>query len=201
VTEQDEISVPKGTILFRQGDPSDSMFVVASGRIRLTLGAGAEVREIGTLGAGDFFGEISLLTGAERTATAEVIEDSRLLVVGRDAFRMMVQDDLATVTRMLSAQGERLSRTNDPIQDGVQRLARCRVIAAVLRTLGAAMRLPCRLSVAGLAADFTAPLDALERIVDELVARGAGTRHDDAWTLSTQGEVDALIAALAVYAG
>ena len=201
MTEQDEISVPKGTILFRQGDPSDSMFVVASGRIRLTLGAGAEVREIGTLGAGDFFGEISLLTGAERTATAEVIEDSRLLVVGRDAFRMMVQDDLATVTRMLSAQGERLSRTNDPIQDGVQRLARCRVIAGVLRTLGAAMRLPCRLSVAGLAADFVAPLDALERIVDELVARGAGTRHADVWELTTPAEVDALIAALGAYAG
>ena len=201
MTEHDEIAVPKGTILFRQGDPSDSMFVLASGRIRLTLGTGAEVREIGTLGPGDFFGEISLLTGAARTATAEVVEDSRLLVVGRDAFRMMVQDDLATVTRMLSAQGERLSRTNDPIQDGIQRLARCRVIAGALRGLGAQMRLPCRLSVAGLAADFKAPLDALERIVDELVTRGAGTRHGDRWELATSPEVDALIAALVGYAG
>ena len=201
MTEHDEISVPKGTILFRQGDPSDSMFVVGAGRIRLTLGTGAEVREIGTLGPGDFFGEISLLTGAARTATAEVVEDSRLLVVGRDAFRMMVQDDLATVTRMLSAQGERLSRTNDPIQDGVQRLARCRVIAAALRALGAGVRLPCRLSVARLAADFAAPLDALERIVDELAARGAGTRHDDHWEVTTPTDVDALIAALSAYAG
>jgi CRP-like cAMP-binding protein len=196
----DEIQVPKGTILFRQGDTSDSMFVVAAGRIRLTLGAGAEIREIGTLGPGDFFGEISLLSGAARTATAEVIEDSRLLEVGRDAFKMMVQDDLAMVTRMLSAQGERLSRTNDPIQDGIQRLARCRVIALALGELGAAMRLPCRLSLAGLAADFHAPSDALERIVDELVARGAGARHNGSWEISTPAEVDAMIRALAAYA-
>ena len=41
-----EIEVPKGTVLFRQGDPSDTMFVVEAGRVRLTLGSGAEVREI-----------------------------------------------------------------------------------------------------------------------------------------------------------
>src|SRR5204863_443629 len=90
MTANDEIEVRKGTVLFRQGDPSDTMFVVAAGRIRLTLGSGAEVREIGLLGPGDFFGEISLLSGAARTATAEAAEDSRLLVVGRDAFKMMV---------------------------------------------------------------------------------------------------------------
>src|SRR5437660_1347267 len=38
----DQIEVPKGTILFRQGDSSDTMFVVDKGRVRLTLGAGAE---------------------------------------------------------------------------------------------------------------------------------------------------------------
>jgi CRP-like cAMP-binding protein len=199
MTTDDEIVVPAGTVLFRQGDPSDSMFVLAEGRIRLTLGTGAEVREIGTLGPGDFFGEISLLTGAQRTATAEVIEDSRLLVVGRDAFKMMVQDDLTTVTRMLSAQGERLSRTNEPIQDSVQRLARCRVIARALDAVGAAMRLPCRLPLAGMASDLGVPLDALERIVDELVARGAGTRGNGTWHIASQREVDALIAALRTY--
>ncbi len=98
MSQEQEIDVRKGTVLLRQGDPSESMFVVATGRVRLTLGSGAEMREIGVMGPGDFFGELSLLSGGERSATAEAIEDSRLLVVGRDAFSMLLQDDLATVT-------------------------------------------------------------------------------------------------------
>jgi len=201
MSANDEIDVRKGTVLFRQGDPSDTMYVVAAGRVRLTLGAGAEVREIGVLGPGEFFGEISLLSGESRSATAEVIEDSRLLVVGRDAFNMLVQDDLETVTRMLSAQGARLTRTNDPIQDGLQRLARVRVIARGLREVGAGMRLPVSLPLAALATVLRVPADALSGIIVELVARGAGTLDAAGWTIATREHVDALIAALLVHAG
>lgn len=197
----DEIVVTRGTVLFRQGDPSESMFVVAEGRVRLTLGSGGEMREIGVLGPGDFFGEISLLSGEGRSATAEVIEDSRLLVVRRDAFNMLVQDDLETVTRMLNAQGARLGRTNEPIQDGVQRLFRVRVIARALRGVGAAMRLPWRATLAAVAADLQAPVDSLTAIVAELTARGAGRLDAEVWTVADAAHVDALIALLGSYGG
>jgi CRP-like cAMP-binding protein len=197
----EEIEVPKDTVLFRQGDPSDTMFVVAAGRVRLTLGSGAEVREIGVVGPGEFFGEISLLSGGERSATAEVIEDSRLLVVGRGAFSMLVQDDLETVTRMLSEQGARLIRTNASIQDGVQRMARVRVIARGLREVGVAMRVPVSLRLDALAIVFDVPPEALSGIVTELVARGAGMSDAGTWTIANHAHVEALIAALVVYAG
>jgi hypothetical protein len=63
------------------------------------------------------------------------------------------------------------------------------------------MRLPCRLSVADLAADLGAPADALEPIIGELVGRGAGTLAGGHWQIVTPAEVDALIAALGAYAG
>ncbi len=201
MSQEQEIDVRKGTVLFRQGDPSESMFVVATGRVRLTLGSGAEMREIGVMGPGDFFGELSLLSGGERSATAEAIEDSRLLVVGRDAFSMLLQDDLATVTRMLNAQGVRLSRTNDPIQDAMQRLMRIRVIARGLRELGAATRVPVSIPLDSLAVVLRVPLDALAAIVADLTARGAGTHDAANWTLENHVHVDALIAALVVHAG
>lgn len=201
MSSPDEIAVPQGTVLFRQGDPSDSMFVVASGRVRLLLGGGAEEREIGILGPGDFFGELSLLSREYRTATAEVIEDSRLLVLERDAFRMLVQDDLETVTRMLSTQGARLSRADEVIQDGVQRLARVRVIARALRGVSAAMRTPWRVTVKALAADLRVPADALAVILGELTARGAGTLEGGVWNITNATEVEALIALLGAYAG
>lgn len=201
MTGNEEVNVPKGTVLFRQGDASDAMFVVHAGRVRLTLGSGAEMREISVVGPGEFFGEISLLSGAGRTATAEVIEDSRLLVIGRDAFHMLVQDDLTTVTRMLSEQGLRLSRTNDPIQEGLQRLARVRIIARGLREVGAAMKLPATIALDALALELSVPPQALGAIVDELVARGAGWYTGGTWTIATPTHVDALILELVACAG
>ena len=200
MSTDDEIEVPKGTVLFRQGDPSDTMFVVAEGRVRLTLGSGAEVREVAVLGPGEFFGEMSLLSGEARTASAEVIEDSKLLVVGRDAFAMLLQDDLETVSRMLSAQGARLSRSNRPIQDQQQRLARIGIIARALAQVGAAMRVPWSITLDALGIDLHVVPAALAPIVAELAARGGGTLEADTWRIETHAHVDALIAALALYA-
>lgn len=201
MNENEEINVPNGTVLFRQGDPGDTLYVVHAGRIRLTLGSGAEMREIAVVGPGEFFGEISLLSGEGRTATAEAIEDSRLLVIGRDAFHMLLQDDLSTVTRMLNEQGIRLGRTNAPIQDYMQRLARVRVIARALRSVGAAMRLPAALPFAALGAEFGVAPPALAGIVDELVAGGAGRYEAGTWTIATHAHVDALILELVACAG
>lgn len=197
----EEISVPEGAVLFRQGDPGEALYVVHAGRIRLTLGSGAELREIGVVGPGEFFGEISLLSGEGRTATAEAIEDSRLLVIGRDAFHMLLQDDLSTVTRMLNEQGARLGRTNEPIQECMQRLARVRVIACGLRVVGAAMRLPAVISLDALGAEFGVAPSAFAGIVEELVASGAGEYDAGVWTIATPGHVDALILDLVACAG
>jgi hypothetical protein len=102
---------------------------------------------------------------------------------------------------MLSEQGARLSRANDPIQQGAQRLARVRVIARGLREVGAAMRLPALVPVAALAIVFDVPTDALGDIVDELVACGAGVYEAGTWSIQTPAHVDALIEALVAAAG
>src|SRR5437899_460779 len=97
LAEGDEYRVPKGAVIFRQGDPGHEMFVVSAGRVRVTIGSEGHEREVGTFGPGEFFGELSLLSDAPRTATAEAIEDTTLLAIDRAAFSMMVQDDLDIV--------------------------------------------------------------------------------------------------------
>jgi len=131
----DETRIAKDTVIFRQGDPGREMFVIADGRVRLTIGAGGYATHIGTLGPGEFFGELSLLTGAPRTATAQAVEDSLLLVISRDVFVTMMQDDLDLVFGMLHVIGERLSVANRPRQRQAQRLGQIRVVAACLREL------------------------------------------------------------------
>ena len=135
-TQREELQFPKGAVIFRQGDSGAEMFVVASGRIRLTIGKGGHETEVNTLGPGEFFGELSaLLSGEPRSATATAMEDSALLAIGRDVYAMMVQDDLDIVFRMFNIQGQRLSRTNVPLEELAARLGRVRIVGHCLRRL------------------------------------------------------------------
>ncbi len=74
--------VPAGTVVFVQGDPGDSFFVIAEGEADV-VGDGAPVR---TLGAGDSFGEIALLHDVARTATVRAREDLVMFEIDREAF-------------------------------------------------------------------------------------------------------------------
>jgi len=197
----DELHAPKGAVIFRQGDPGNEMFVISKGRIRLTIGTAGHEKEVAILGKGEFFGELSLLEGAPRSATAQAVEDSALLAIGRDVFAMMVQDDLDIVFRMLNIQGRRLTQTNQPIQELVQRLGRLRIVAHALRRMHADdARLPIALELKELNAHLALKPEAVRAVVAELVQIGAGSLEGDRWSIQTRAHVDILLDALCRYA-
>lgn len=77
-----------GKVVIREGEEGDSFFIIARGKADVTVGGPTGVgRSVRTLGPGDYFGEMSLLTGAPRTATVRALEDMELLVVDKAAFR------------------------------------------------------------------------------------------------------------------
>jgi len=70
-------SFAPGEIILHQGDDGDSLYILRRGRVRILLsGASGLSEQVASLSAGDFFGEMSLLTGEKRTATALAIEQS-----------------------------------------------------------------------------------------------------------------------------
>jgi CRP-like cAMP-binding protein len=75
----------------RQGAAGDSFYIIKQGRVEVVVEKepGRDV-VIATLGTGDFFGEMSLLTGATRTATIRVVEDAEFVVIDRDNFRSVL---------------------------------------------------------------------------------------------------------------
>ena len=81
--------------IFHQGDPGDSLYVIESGAVKIVLPdpEGEEGAIIATLGPGDFFGELALLDGEEHSATAVAIEPTEALVLRRDAFERLVDED------------------------------------------------------------------------------------------------------------
>ncbi len=71
-------------VILRQGDPGETFYLLISGEVSVRLGASPS--EIARLHRGDFFGEMSLLTGEPRSATIVATEDTRVMCVDRAAF-------------------------------------------------------------------------------------------------------------------
>ncbi len=77
----------RGEVIFHEGDPGDALHVVTSGAVKIVLSSDeGEEAIIATLHPGDFFGELSLLDGAPRSATATAVEATETLSLPRDTF-------------------------------------------------------------------------------------------------------------------
>jgi small-conductance mechanosensitive channel/CRP-like cAMP-binding protein len=83
-----EVTFAAGEPVIRQGEAGSSLYLVDSGRVAVSVRAadGGE-RPVGELGPGEFFGEMSLLTGSPRSASVSAIEESRLIEISADTLR------------------------------------------------------------------------------------------------------------------
>jgi uncharacterized membrane protein len=119
-----EKAVTQNMLLFRQGDTGDAMYLIESGRVRISIRDDDKQEVIlADLAQGDFFGEMSIIDGRQRSADAHVIEDSRLAVLSRDAFLSFVRTKPDVALEMLSALTDRLRRTDDLLRSRVSRNA------------------------------------------------------------------------------
>ena len=114
--------VASGDTLFRAGDEGDAMYLIESGRIRISI-TDADQRQIvlAELARGDFFGEMAIIDGKHRSADANVIEDGRLAVLSRERFLRLINDNPIVALEMLSATFSRLRHTDKMLQQRVSR--------------------------------------------------------------------------------
>lgn len=115
---------PSGTRLFQKGDSGDAMYLIESGRVRISIQDedGKEVT-LAELAQGDFFGEMALIDGRQRSADAGVFEDARLAVLSRQAFLAFVRSSPDVALEMLAALTNRLRRTDELLRGRVSRNA------------------------------------------------------------------------------
>jgi len=111
-----------GTALFSAGDAGDAMYLIESGRVRISIND-ADQKQIvlAELARGDFFGEMAIIDGKNRSADASIVEDARLAVLSRDNFLRFILNNPTVALEMLSATFSRLRQTDKMLQQRVSR--------------------------------------------------------------------------------
>jgi CRP/FNR family transcriptional regulator, cyclic AMP receptor protein len=108
----------RNEVLFHQGDPGDALFIVTSGAVKILLPSEeGDEAILATVRPGAFFGELALLDGAPRSATAVAMEPTETLVLPRDRFRTLIDTEPATRDALLAALAGELRRLTDHVEE------------------------------------------------------------------------------------
>ena len=139
------LAVPRsyaaGEVIFREGDPAETCFVVRSGSVRITRTHPSGRRiTLAELRPGDMFGELSMLDGAGRSATVEALEETTAVaLLARDVRRLLIHHpDMAV--KMLARLASRLRHANEQVARQSFQPVAGRVASALLSQVSARQR-------------------------------------------------------------
>jgi CRP/FNR family transcriptional regulator/CRP/FNR family cyclic AMP-dependent transcriptional regulator len=111
-------SYPRGDIIFQKDDPGESLFLVESGSVAISVpGVDGSEMTLARVGPGDFFGDMSLLDGSPRSASAVAAAESTLLVLERDDFIGLIRQRPEAALSILAVITQRLRGSDEMISD------------------------------------------------------------------------------------
>jgi len=179
----------RGETLFHVGDQGDALFVVASGNVKITLPPedGSEPAILTTIGPGGFFGELALLDGGRRSASAVAIDAVTTLILRRDSLDRLVDDQPELRRALLAALAAEIRRLTAQVHDLHFLDLPSRLAQHLLRSLppgpgaeegrddvlpGGQVRLPWPYTQAELASMIGGSRQSVNRLLSEYVAAG-----------------------------
>ena len=108
----------RGEVIFHEGDPGEAVHVISEGRVKISrLSPDGEEAIIAALGPGDVFGELVLLDGAPRSATAAALEPTETLTLRRADFVALVDDDATFRWALLAGIAQHHRRLTDQLAE------------------------------------------------------------------------------------
>ncbi|PZR10846.1 MAG: Crp/Fnr family transcriptional regulator [Archangium gephyra] len=108
--------IPKGTVLFREGEPGKEMYVIQSGKVAITKKVRDVEKILAVLGPGEFFGEMAIISNKPRNASAVIEDEARLLVIDPRTFEAMIRGNAEIAVRMIKKLADRLSDADAQIE-------------------------------------------------------------------------------------
>jgi len=107
---------PAGTVLFNDGDRGEEMFIIQSGRVKISKKIRGVEKTLATLEKGEFFGEMAILNDKPRSASAETIDDCEMLVIDRKTFETLLRGNVEIAIRFIKRLADRLREANDQME-------------------------------------------------------------------------------------
>jgi len=108
----------RNAVIFRKGDAGDALHLITRGAVKIVLpSAEGEEAIIATLHAGEFFGELALLDGEPRSASAVAVERTETAALGRDTFRQLVTRHPDLRDALFAALSARLRRLTTHVEE------------------------------------------------------------------------------------
>jgi CRP/FNR family cyclic AMP-dependent transcriptional regulator len=171
----------RGEVLFHEGDPGDALFIVAAGAVKVVVPSDeGDEAILATLRRGDFFGELALLDGAPRSASAIALEATETLALPRDQFSALVGSEPAIRDALLASLAGELRRLTTHVAelhflDLTGRLAARLVRLAQehgIREADGSVRLDAPLTQGDLASMIGATRQSVNKVLGEFVEEG-----------------------------
>jgi len=104
-----------GDVIFKEGEPGNEMYLIKSGSVKITKRIGGKEKVLAVLKEGDFFGEMSVLDGSFRSASAAAEEETKLIIVDRDAFLAQAREN-PFIQYVIETLIKRLRETDDMLK-------------------------------------------------------------------------------------
>jgi CRP/FNR family transcriptional regulator, cyclic AMP receptor protein len=109
---------PRGQVIFHQGDPGDTIHIVETGRVKVSvIGENGEQALLNIFGAGQCFGELSLIDGQARSATIETLERTTTVVLQRSDFLSLLRARPEAMEQVLLLVTSKLRQITDELSD------------------------------------------------------------------------------------
>jgi CRP-like cAMP-binding protein len=168
-----EVAVPRrfaaGQVIFREGDSSDTCYVVRSGHARAVRGnTDGRTIALAHFGPGDIFGELAMFDEERRSATVEALDDLEAIAIAGSDMRRLLREHADIAVKLVIALGRRLREANE-------RLARQSFQTVQSRVAGVLIRL-----VEQARAEGAGQRDVVLRVTQAEVAQLAGSSRESA---------------------
>ncbi len=108
--------IPANTVLFHEGDAGEQMYILQSGKVKISKRIRGVEKTLATLDKGEFFGEMAILNDKPRSATAETLEPCDMLVIDRKTFDALIRGNAEIAVRFIKRLADRLREANDQME-------------------------------------------------------------------------------------
>ncbi len=120
-----KLHIKEGDTIFKEQDEGgNEMYFIDSGRVKIVKKVGDTEATLATLDEGTFFGEMTLITGNKRSASAIAHTDCKLHTMDKETFEYNLSNDINFMRKILETLAHRLEETDTNLKRHIQRISR-----------------------------------------------------------------------------